>query len=297
MNDAGKGIVAIVASSSIWGVSGIYFDALKHLHPLDVLTNRTVWSFVFFLILLAGQRRLRMAFAVFSQPRVMASIIFAACMVSANWLLFIIAIQTGHATQASLGYYIFPLIAAALGAIVLKEAIRPAQWMALVLAALAVTILTVGLGVFPWISMVLALTFALYGLGKKQLPIGPVLSVAIEVALVSPVLLMALYLTTGGTGAFGTGLGESAMLIGLVTFTAVPLIFFSYASKRLTYTTLGLVQYLNPTLQFLVAVFYLGEPVSTPHLIAFPLIWLGLAIFTYDAFRRERAARRASIVV
>lgn len=294
MTRAGAGVLAVVGSSTIWGVSGVYFSLLNHLPPLEILFHRTFWSLVFFVCFLGLQRRVHELTAVLADRRLLAIMVFSATMVGANWLLFIIAIQTGHATQASLGYYVFPLIAAGLGAVFLGERFSRAKVVALALATIAVLVLTVSLGTFPWIAAVLALTFSVYGLVKKRLSIGPVVSVTVEVALVAPFLLGWVLWNSGGLGAVTANVATAGLLIGLVFFTGVPLALFAFASRRLDYATLGLIQYLNPSLQFAVAALILQEQVTTAHMIAFPLIWLGLAIYSGEALLRERASRRAA---
>ena len=194
-----------------------------------------------------------------------------------------------------MGYYIFPLVAVLLGAVVLKERLSRVQWAAVVLAALAVTVLTLGLGVPPWIALILSVSFGLYGLVKKQLSVGPVVSVTAEVLLLSPIALGILWqVHTGGTGAFAASPRDAALLAFSGVLTASPLILFSYATKRVALATVGLVQYLNPTLQFLVATLVFEEVFTRWHAIAFAMIWTALVIYSLSALRQDRAARRAS---
>lgn len=294
MNEAAKGVAAMVAACTVWGLSSIYYKLLAHVPPIEVLAHRTLWSCVFFACVLLIQGRISLLRQALGARCSLLVIIVAAIAISMNWFLFITSIQIGKAMEASLGYYIFPLVSVALGAIAYRERLARAQLLAVGLAAVAVITLTLGLGVAPWISMGLALSFGLYGLAKKGLSVGPVVSVTAEVILLSPIALAILWSThAGGQGAFGRSWSDSAMLAFSGPLTGTPLILFSYAARRVTMATVGLVQYLNPTLQFLVATFIFQELFSFWHAIAFAMIWTALAIYTSAAWRQDRAARRA----
>jgi chloramphenicol-sensitive protein RarD len=304
MSDGAKGVLAMVGACTIWGLSGLYYKLLTHVPPLEVLAHRTLWSLVFFAGVLALQGRLGEIRRILATPRVLALVALAGLFISSNWFLFITSIQIGRAVEASLGYYIFPLVAVLLGFAVLREGLSPLKWAAVGLAALAVATLTWGLGVAPWISLALALTFGFYGLIKSRIDAGPVVSVTTEVLCLLPLALVWLWGahaqgwiglgTQGAGGVYGHDLRDSLILMFSGPITAGPLILFSYASKRLTYATVGLVQYLNPTLQFLVATLAFREPFTAWHGIAFPLIWAGLAIYSLESLRQERSARRPS---
>lgn len=305
MSEARKGIMAMVAACCIWGLSSLYYKMLAHVPPLEVLSHRTLWSMLFFALVLAVQGRLGEIGRLFRAPRVLAFVFLAAVTISTNWFFFIFSIQTGHAVQASLGYYIFPLVAVMLGLLFLRERLTPFKWLAVGLAAAAVGVLTWGLGVAPWISLVLAFSFGFYGLLKKGSPAGPVVSVTTEVLLLTPLALVWLWgvHTQGWTGLVGRNLGtfghslkDSLLLIVAGPLTGTPLILFSYASKRVNLSTVGLVQYINPTLQFLVATLIFREAFTPWHAIAFPLIWAALSVYSWESLRQDRAARRASII-
>ena len=305
MSETQKGLWAMVATSVVWGLSALFYKALSHVPPLEVLSHRTIWSLVFFGIVLAVQGRLGEIGAVFRAPRLFAAMVIAALMVSMNWGVFIWAIQSGRTIEASLGYYIYPIMSVLLGAVLFKERLGVVQVSAVAMITCAVLLLTWGLGVAPWVSLVVMGTFVTYGVIKKQVPMGPVVSVTVEVLLLSPVALIWLWgvHTQGWTGIdgrnvamFGQGWQDNIMLMLLGLITAGPLILYSYATKRLGFATQGLVFYLNPTLQFIVAVLAFGEPVSRWHAIAFPVIWVALAIYTLNALRQERAAVSVSTV-
>lgn len=289
--NARRGVLAMIATCVIWGLSPLYYQLLEHLPPADILAHRTLWSVLFFLVILSLQRRLPILGAAFRQKGQVRWILLAAVLISVNWFLFIYAIQVDRVTETSLGYYIQPIVAVVLGLMVFGERLLRAQWLSVGLAALAVSILTLGLGAAPWISLTLAMTFATYGVLKKRVLLGPVVSVTAEVCLLAPVALIWL-------GTFGQTGWPDPVTLALLAFsgplTAVPLVLFSYAAKRVRMATLGLLQYMNPSLQFLLAVTVLGEPMGWSHAVAFPLIWLALAVYSWSAVAEGRALRNAS---
>lgn len=304
MEETRKGILAMVAACCIWGLSSMYYKLLAHVPPLEVLGHRTLWSLVFFGLVLAAQGRLVELWRLIARPRALAVVFLAALAISTNWFFFIYSIQIGRAAEASIGYYIFPLVAVAIGFVVLGERHSAPKWIAVALAALAVGVLTWGLGVAPWIALALAGTFGLYGLIKRSVPAGPVVSVTCEVLLLSPLALIWLWgvhvqgwggLTGRVLATFGHDLSDSLLLMLSGPLTATPLILFSYASKRVSYGTVGLVQYINPTLQFLVATLVFREHVTGWHIAALGLIWTALALYSGESLRQDRAARRAVI--
>ncbi|MFH5775759.1 EamA family transporter RarD [Paracoccus broussonetiae] len=299
MSEQAKGLIAMVGVCLIWGLSPLFYHTLAAVPVAEVLAHRTLWSLVLFLGILGYQGRLSEFRAALTGPYFWR-LVFAAVTISANWGLFIWAVQAGHVVQSSLGYYIFPLVAVVMGIVLFKERLTVTQGVAVALAALAVLILTWGLGVAPWISIGLAISFGLYGVAKKALPMGPVLSVACEVAILTP--LAALWLILQATGlmpaallqpvSFGTHLGETLLLVFSGVVTAVPLILFSYATRRIGMATVGLMQYLNPTLQFFCAVAIFGETFTGWHMIAFTMIWTALAIYSASALGLVPAALR-----
>lgn len=294
MREQTKGVIAMVATCSVWGLSGIYYKLLEHIQPIEILAHRTLWSCAFFAFVLLLQGRISVLPQALGTRRSFFSIALAALMISTNWFVFITSIHTGRAMEASLGYYIFPLVAVLLGAIAFRERLGRAQLFAVALALCAVVTLTAGLGVPPWIALVLATSFGLYGFVKKGLSVGPVASVTAEVLLLSPIALTVLwYFHTGDGGAFGRNWQDSLLLMFSGILTGTPLIMFSYATKRITLATVGLVQYLNPSLQFLVATLIFQEMFSFWHAIAFAMIWTALAIYTTASLHQDRVARRA----
>lgn len=304
MDEARKGIAAMVAACVIWGLSSMYYKLLAHVPPEEVLGHRTLWSLVFFGLVLAAQGRLAELGRLLARPRALGLVALAALMISANWFLFILSIQIGHAVEASLGYYIFPLVAVALGFVFLGERHSAVKWAAVGLACVAVAGLTWGLGVAPWVSLAIAGTFGVYGLIKRGVAAGPVVSVTAEVLLLAPLALIWLWgvhgsgwvgLTGRSLATYGHDLSDSLMLMLSGPLTATPLILFSYAARRVSYATVGLVQYINPTLQFLVATLVFREAFTGWHALAFGLIWAALALYSAESLRQDRAARRAAI--
>lgn len=290
MTVSSRSILAMVAACVIWGLSPLYFALLRHVPPLEVLSWRALWSLLFFAGFLALRGRLADLPAALAVRRRAGLVALAGALVSANWFGFIFAIQNDYATEASLGYYIFPLVAVLLGRVVFGETLSAPQWGAVALAASAVGVLSVGLGAAPWIALWLAATFGGYGMVKKRLDLGPVVSVTAEVLLLAPLALA--WIAAGGRG-LDWPVSTLALLAVSGVQTGLPLILFSYAARGVRLSTVGVVQYLNPTLQFLIAVLIFAEPVSPAHVIAFPLIWLALALYSVAVLRQEKARRRA----
>ena len=295
MKNSYNGIFAIIAASTIWGLSSLFYKALAHVPPLEVLAHRTLWSLVLFGIVLAIRGRLGAVVDALRQPRVVAGLILAAIMISLNWGGFITSVQFGYALEASLGYYFFPLMVVLLGAVFFGERFSRLQGVAIGLTTIAVAVLTIGLGTPPWIALFLGSTFSIYALMKKRVKAGPMVSVFIEVLLLAPLAAVWLYgahmfgwsTVPRPSGWFGSNWRDTILLVLTGPMTAMPLILFSYAAQRTRLSTLGLIQYLNPSLQFTVAALIFLEPVTLWHSIALPLIWAALALFSYETWRRE----------
>lgn len=298
MTDAQKGILAIVGASAIWGLSPIYYKLLPDVPAHEILAHRALWSFVFFGGILLLQGRFGEIFRAFSGWRRAGVLVLASFMISINWFLFIVAIQIGRTTETSLGYYIYPLAAVVIGRVWFGERLGRAQWAAIALAGFAVIVLTIGLGVAPWISLILAISFALYGVIKKQLSLGPVVSVTCEILIFLPVALTILFMVhRSGQGHFGVTGWDSVLLVASGPITAMPLILFSYGARRIAMSTVGLLLYINPTLQFFCAVLIFAEPFSQWHAIAFTMIWAALVIYSIAARKASMAASGVSTTV
>ncbi|WP_121632664.1 EamA family transporter RarD [Tropicibacter alexandrii] len=303
MTDASKGFLVALGANLLWGLFPLYWALLSEVPPLEVFAHRTFWSLAIFAVYLGLQGRLPELWRIFQNPAARWRIIAAAFAISGNWFLFIYAVQVGAVMEASIGYYIFPLLAVKLGFVVFRETLTPLQWGAVVLAASAVLLLTVGLGVAPYLSLALAMCFALYGAFKRGVTAGPVLSVTAEVAIVGPLSLVWLLgvhwlgwtdFTGRPGGFFGQDWGTSLLLVAGGLVTAVPLMMFSYAAKRIRYATIGLIQYVNPTIQFTLAVLVFGQVVTLWHMIALPMIWIGLVLYSASSLHQDRLARRVA---
>lgn len=300
MTESRKGMLALIACCTVWGLSPIYYKALAEVPPVEVLSHRTLWSLLFFGIVITLQGRLGEVWHLVRHR--FFAVAPAAVAISLNWFGFIFSVQVGHAVEASLGYYIFPLLAVLLGVVAFGERLTLGQGIAVGCAALAVAVLTWGLGVAPWISLFLATTFATYGVLKKRLSAGPVASVTAEVLVLAPLAAIWLFgihtgLWSEGArpgGWFGHDWRTSALLAFSGILTGGPLILFSYASRRISLATVGITQYLNPTLQFFCAVVIFQEPFTRWHMMAFGLIWTAVAIFSAESLRQDRAARRGA---
>lgn len=289
MGDSTKGVLAMAAACTIWGLSPLFYALLSHIPPMEVLAHRTLWSLVIFAGILALQGRLAELPAALSTRRRFLLVALSTAMISVNWFLFIYAVGVGRTVEASLGYYIYPLVAVAIGAVVLREGLGALQAVAVALAAGAVLILTVGLGAPPWISLTLATTFGVYGLLKRWVTAGPVVSVTSEVLLFLP-LALGYLIWLAAEGGLNLSPGDMALFVASGPMTAVPLILFSYAAKRVRMATVGLIQYLNPSLQFAVAVLILNEVITVWHMIAFPVIWAALTLYSVATLSGSRRA-------
>jgi chloramphenicol-sensitive protein RarD len=285
-----KGVLAMVVACLVWGLSPLYYKMLVSVPPIELLSHRTLWSMVLFALILLMQGRLRGALGVLGNKNIMATLFIAALMIAFNWFVFIYSIQINRATETSLGYFIFPLVSVIFGVVLFRENLSRAQISAVMLAAFAVLILTYGLGQVPWIALSVSVSFGIYGVIKKSLSIPAIVTVTLEVLLLSPIALMILYFyhASGSGGQFGQSASISLLLILSGPMTATPLILFSYATRRVALATVGILQYINPSLQFLCATVLFLEPLSIWHAVAFPLIWFALALYTWASFQTAR---------
>ncbi|MDG2231562.1 MAG: EamA family transporter RarD [Paracoccaceae bacterium] len=285
-----KGVLAMVVACLVWGLSPLYYKMLVSVPPIELLSHRTLWSMVLFALILFMQGRLRGALGVLGNKNIMATLFIAALMIAFNWFVFIYSIQINRATETSLGYFIFPLVSVIFGVVLFRENLSRAQISAVLLAAFAVLILTYGLGQIPWIELSVSISFGIYGVIKKSLRIPAIVTVTLEVLLLSPIALMILYFyhASGSGGQFGQSASISLLLILSGPMTATPLILFSYATRRVALATVGILQYINPSLQFLCATVLFLEPLSIWHAVAFPLIWFALALYTWASFQTAR---------
>ena len=294
-NEGRAGLLYGIGAYGMWGLVPLFWPLLKPAGAMEILAHRMVWSLVFVGLALLAVRRWSWIPELVRSPRKLALITVAAAVISVNWGLYIWSVNNGRVVEASLGYFINPLVTIALGVLVLKERLRPAQWAAVGVGFAAVLVLAIGYGQPPWISLVLAFSFAIYGLAKKKLNLGGLESLAAETAVqFLPALGYLVWLGTQGTLAFGSeGAGHAALLAATGIVTAVPLVCFGAAAIRVPLSTLGLLQYLAPTFQFLLGVLYFHEAMPPERWAGFSLVWLALTLLTWDALRTARRSRAA----
>ena len=295
MTTTRQGTLYGAAAYLLWGLFPLYWPLLEPSTALEVLAHRVVWSLVVVVVLLAVTRRVAQVREALRDRRRVAQITLAAVVVAINWGTYIYGVTNDRVVETSLGYFINPIVTVLLGVLVLGEQLRPVQWTALGVAFLAVVVLTVENGSPPWLALVLALSFGLYGLLKKTAGVGAVEGLAIETGVLLPVAAgyVVLLGVTGG-GTFGSqGPGHAALLALAGVVTAIPLLLFGAAASRVPLSTLGLLQYLAPTMQFVLGVTLFDEPLPLVKLLGFVLVWIALVLFTSDLVRRSRQLRRA----
>ncbi|MEV0228409.1 EamA family transporter RarD [Nonomuraea sp. NPDC050786] len=297
MPDLRRGVLFGIAAYTLWGLFPLYWPLLKPSGAVEILAHRMVWSLVVVAAVLAVRRHWSWFRPLVRQPAKLGLLALAAVLVTVNWGVYIYAVNSGHVVESSLGYFINPLVNVLFGVVLLRERLRPLQWAAVGFGALAVVVLTLDYGRLPWIALTLATSFGVYGLVKKRANVAATEGLAIEaLVLFLPALGYILFLQTGGQGTFaGQGLGHALLLIGSGVATAVPLIWFGAAAIRVPLSTMGLLQYIAPVLQFACGVLIAKETMPSSRWIGFSIVWLALAIFTYDSIRAARAARRVRL--
>jgi len=294
--DQRLGTLAGVAAYGLWGLFPIVFHQLEDVAATEILLHRILWSFVVVVGLLALRRDRRWYRPVRAAPHGLRNLALAAVAIALNWLVYIWAVNHDHVVEAALGYYINPLITVALGVFVLGEHLRHLQRVALVFGGASVAVLTVAYGRVPWIALVLACSFATYGFLKKAVPVDSTTSLAVETAVLLPVALVGMTaFQVSGEAAFLHGDGwRDVLLVGLGVVTAVPLLLFATAARRIPLSLLGLLQYLTPTLQLLCGVVIFDEPMPAERVAGFALVWVALILLGTDAVRTLRSARAAA---
>ena len=275
----------------LWGVLPIYFNALDQVGAIDIVAHRVLWSVPFLLLLLftfGGAGELR---RVLRQPRTIGYLAITAVLIGTNWLVYVYAVVSGHILAGSLGYYLNPLVNVLMGRVMLKERLSWLQWAAVAIAAVGMSGLAFQAAGQLWISLVLAVSFATYGLMRKVAPVEPTAGVAVETTLILPLAVAWLgWGLASGRPVFGSTALETTLLLLAGIVTTVPLILFTAAAHRLRYSSLGMLQFVAPTLQFVCAVFIFHEPFTRWHAVAFGSIWLALALYVFALVREPRAA-------
>ncbi len=280
-----KGVFSVIAAYAMWGFFPIYFKFLYSAPALQIMTHRVVWSFIvlFLVVIMRGQfKQLLKSLS----PRILLLYFSAGAILALNWYTYVWGVNAGYIIETSLGYFINPLVSVLLGVLILKERLRPFQWIPVTLAAGGVTYLTIEHGSIPWIALVLAISFGTYGLLKKIAPLKSIEGLSLETAgIFLPALGFLLFNEFNGSGAFGHISPVTTFLLafsGIVT--AIPLIFFAYGTPKVPLTTIGILQYLAPTIQFLIGVFIYNESFSFHQLIGFSIIWIALILYSFESF-------------
>ncbi|VEL95263.1 chloramphenicol-sensitive protein RarD [Alteromonas sp. 76-1] len=293
------GIIFAIAAYTMWGIAPIYFKQLTVLPAAEILMHRIVWSVLVLVGLIAGLNQWPKVAAAFRNKKVMQVLFIAGILLGANWLLFIWAVNNDHLLDASLGYYINPLINVFLGRLFLGERLRTFQRVAVVLAIVGVAILIFSYGHVPWIALILAGSFSIYGILRKQVAVDSLPGLFIETLMLSP-LAIGYWLLFGSeySNLFNNDASLNMLILAAGVVTTAPLLCFTAAARRIMYSTLGFLQYIGPTLMFVLAVYLYDEPLDEARLITFGFVWLALAVFSVDsliAYKKQRKALRASV--
>ncbi|MCU1414551.1 MAG: rarD [Microbacteriaceae bacterium] len=295
-----SGILYALAAFLIWGFLPVYFLLLQPAGAFEIVAWRIVFALVFCALLITVTRSWPAIIAIVRQPRLFLTLGVAAALIYVNWQVYVYGATSGQVIQTSLGYFINPIVTVLLGVVLLRERLRPLQWVAVGISTIAVLVIAIGYGGFPWIALSLAFSFGLYGLLKKQ--VGPrvdaLSGLAIETTWLLPVAVVQLLVVGGTVGVtIGTaGAAHTVLLVAVGVITAIPLLLFAAASRRLPLVTMGFVQYLTPVIQFLVGYFLLHEAMPPVRWIGFALVWAALVVLSVDLVR-QRGTRRASALV
>ena len=294
MDERRAGVASGLAAYGLWGLFPLYFPLLEPAGGLEIVAHRVVWSLLFVAVLLTFLRAWPQVRATVTDRRSLLVLFGAAVLIAANWLVFVYGVNSGHVVETSLGYFINPLVSVLFGVVFFAERLRRLQWVAVGIAAVAVAVLTVDYGRPPWIALALAVTFGLYGLMKKLVRVAAAPGLFVETALVVvPAVAVLAVLHAQGEGTAGNaGTGHLLLLLSSGVATAVPLLLFAGAARRIPLSTVGLLQYLTPLMQLAIGVFVYGEPMPPARLAGFVIVWVALAVFTVDSLRTARAGAR-----
>ena len=286
---ARNGLIAALGAYLLWGIFPVYFKFVQDIPPLEVLAHRIVWAVPFGALIIAFRKQWREVLDALRNRRTFGFLVLSSLLIAVNWFVYIVAVQNDQVFQASLGYYINPLINVVVGVLFFAERLRRLQTGAVLLAATGVTVLATGGDGVPWVSLALAASFTCYAVIRKQVAVGGMPGLFVETLLLVPVGLIYLaMLMADGSARFLAGSGTTDVLLLLAgPFTVIPLLFFALAARRLMLTTIGMLQFMAPSIQFCVGVFY-GEVLTLPHIICFGFIWSAIALFIWDALRESR---------
>jgi chloramphenicol-sensitive protein RarD len=283
------GLLFGVSAYTLWGLFPIYWPLLEPANPVEIVSHRAVWTLVFCFIILWLTKTLKSTLALLKRPKIVAGLFLGSILISINWIIYIYAATSGHVVEASLGYYINPIVVIATGVLILKEKLRPLQWVSVGVATLGVAVLTLDYGRLPWIALGLAFSWGGYGLVKKQLGLGALEGLSIETLISSGAYLAYLiWLGNQGEGQFGVSWKITLLFIGGGAVTAIPLLLFNGATNRLPLTLIGLLQYITPTIQFSIGVWYFNEDMPAARWIGFVIIWIALVALAFDLVKSGR---------
>ncbi|MDP5217681.1 EamA family transporter RarD [Ruegeria sp. 2205SS24-7] len=288
--DTPKGLTLAITAYVMWGFLPLYMKLMAHIPPVEIVAHRIIWSVPIAGLLLVALGRTRDLKAALSNPRMLGMACLTAALISVNWAIYVWAIASGNALDAALGYYINPLFSIALASLLLREPLTRTQWAAVLLAALGVAVLIFEAGELPWAALGLMVSWGFYAFFKKSLPIGPNQGFLLEVLiLLIPALAYVTWLGAAGTGHFGLLSTDTSLLLGAGLVTAVPLLVYANGAKLVRLSTIGILQYIAPTMIFLTAILVFGEQMDTARMIAFPLIWAALVVYSIPLVRQLRA--------
>lgn len=287
------GVLYAVSAYLFWGLAAVYFKAIRHVPPLEILAHRIVWSVLMLVLFITVTSRWLSILQILRDRRAMLHLGGSTLLIATNWFVFIVAVTTDHILDASLGYFINPIFNVFLGFVVLRESLRRWEWVSVALSASAVVLLTFSIGIFPWIAVTLAISFGLYGLLRKLAHAGSIEGLVVETSLLFP--LAAGYLMFQASRdalAFRSGsLSTDLLLLAAGPITTLPLVWFTSGVRRLRLATVGLLQYISPSMQFLLAVLVYKEPFGKAKLVAFVLIWTAVALYSFDNYRHRATER------
>jgi len=292
--EAAKGVLFGLSAYTLWGCFPLYFALFAGVPSYEVLIHRVIWSCLFLAIVVSALGRWAPVRTALSQPKNLGFVLGCAVFIALNWGIYIYAVETRQVLQASLGYFLTPLVNVALGLLILRERISRLQTVAVVLAAVAILYQLILLGVVPWISLLLAFSFGTYGLLRKKVTLDGLSGLFVETLLLLPVGLLALsWLSMNGQSHFSETPAVMLLLISSGIVTAIPLLFYAGAARRLRLSTIGILMYINPTLQFALALAVFDEPLSEEKLLSFALIWVALALYSWSAWQGRKPAHPA----
>nr|WP_086938352.1 EamA family transporter RarD [Thaumasiovibrio occultus] len=288
-----RGVILALAAYTMWGIAPIYFKSVSQVPAMEILSHRVIWSFVLLGVIITFQRGWSRVKQVVTNRRQLVFLIASAILIGGNWLIFIWSVANNYMLQASLGYFINPILNVFLGMVFLSERLRPMQWVAVALSVTGVAIQVITFGSLPWISLLLASSFGCYGLLRKKVSVGAEAGLFIETAIMVPVALLFLWLTPSlSSNPLNNPTTLNLLLIAAGVVTTLPLLCFTGAATKLNLSTLGFFQYIGPSLMFILAVTVYGEAFKAEDLSTFGFIWLALVIFTLDAIRHRHRQRR-----